>query len=174
MREGLKMFDLNVDVALSVVDTSTKCDRNGCATNGDIAVKKKEQEDRQSGIHSGTSVSSDVLNVTVDVDVDDEDSVSYTALHKQACHIVSQTGESMENSNRASAGLITRQFFSCCELFGAGGGITFRINNFIPVDDILSWSRLVKSQGSGICAGSSERESAAAAEGKENPEGTTV
>ncbi|KAL7613031.1 hypothetical protein Lser_V15G08670 [Lactuca serriola] len=111
MREGLKMFDLNVDVALSVVDTSTKCDRNGCATNGDIAVKKKEQEDRQSGIHSGTSVSSDVLNVTVDVDVDDEDSVSYTALHKQACHIVSQTGESMENSNRASAGLITRQFF---------------------------------------------------------------
>ncbi|KAI3520060.1 hypothetical protein L1887_09281 [Cichorium endivia] len=113
MREPFKMFDLNVAVVLSVVDTNDKCIRNGCESNGYIGAKNNEQEDRQSGIHSGASVSSDVLNVTVDVNVDDEDSVSYSALDKQSSHIdiLSQAGESKENSNRASVGLITRQFF---------------------------------------------------------------
>ncbi|KAI3748670.1 hypothetical protein L6452_11922 [Arctium lappa] len=115
------MLDLNVDIVVSVVDTKNNCERSSFETNGCIAANNKNvQEDRQSEIHSGTSVSSDVLNtdednplVTDDVEVDDEDSVSYSAFDKQSFRndIFSQTGESKENSNRASVGLITRQFF---------------------------------------------------------------
>ncbi|XP_024982210.1 ethylene-responsive transcription factor RAP2-7-like isoform X2 [Cynara cardunculus var. scolymus] len=109
------MLDLNVDVVV----INKNCDRSSFDTNGCIAVNKNVHEDRQSEIHSGTSVSSDVLNtdednplVTDDV-VDDEDSVSYSAFDKRSFRndIFSQTGESRENSNRVSVGLITRQFF---------------------------------------------------------------
>ncbi|KAI3809008.1 hypothetical protein L1987_24973 [Smallanthus sonchifolius] len=96
------MLDLNVDVVVSVVGTNDSCDR-------------------QSEIHSGASVSSGVFYaveddslVADDVEVDDDDSVSYRASDKRCFRIdiLGQKGKSKENSRScsSSADLITRQF----------------------------------------------------------------
>ncbi|KAI3780647.1 hypothetical protein L2E82_10632 [Cichorium intybus] len=84
-----------------------KLTRGGCYYQTFLGADKVGN---QWHIHSGALVSSDVLNVTIDVDVDDEVLVLYNALDKQSSHIdiISQTRESKENSNRASVGLIMR------------------------------------------------------------------
>ncbi|KAI3517295.1 hypothetical protein L1887_16509 [Cichorium endivia] len=109
------MLDLNVDVVVSVDDSSYIRDRMEFETGKNVL------EDRQSEIHSGTSVSSDVLNadddppVTNAADADDEGSVSYTAsnIGKLSYHfgIVDRSGKSKEIFNGISGGLVTRQFF---------------------------------------------------------------
>ncbi|KAI3705171.1 hypothetical protein L1987_75404 [Smallanthus sonchifolius] len=93
------MLYLNVDVVASVVGTNDSCDR-------------------QSEIHSGASVSSGVFYadeddplVADDVEVYDDDSVSYRASDKR-CFRIDILGKSKENSRScsSSADLITRQF----------------------------------------------------------------
>ncbi|KAL8242235.1 hypothetical protein R6Q59_012537 [Mikania micrantha] len=72
------------------------------------------ESDRQSEIHSGTSVSSDVLTANA-ADVDDEDSVVYAASNIEKCcysfGIVDRSGKLKESSIGSSGNLITRQFF---------------------------------------------------------------
>ncbi|KAI3734812.1 hypothetical protein L6452_14291 [Arctium lappa] len=116
------MLDLNTDVVVSFDDSGYNRDRV------DFETKQNVLEDRQSEIHSGTSVSSDVLNADDDppvanaADADDEDAVSYTAyrnIEKRSYHfgIVDRSGYMKEISNGTSGGLITRQFFPVnCEL----------------------------------------------------------
>ncbi|XP_024991285.1 AP2-like ethylene-responsive transcription factor TOE3 [Cynara cardunculus var. scolymus] len=115
------MLDLNTDVAVSFDDSGNNCDRV------DFESKENVLEDRQSEIHSGTSVSSDVLNADDDLplanaaDADDEDAVSYTAyrnIEKRSYHfgIVDRPGYAKEISNGTSGGLTTRQFFPVVEL----------------------------------------------------------
>ncbi|KAJ9553613.1 hypothetical protein OSB04_017658 [Centaurea solstitialis] len=116
------MLDLNSDVAVSVDDSGDNRDRV------DFETKEiNSLEDRQSEIHSGTSVSSDVLNADDDLPVanaaDEEDAVSYTAygsIEKRSYRfgIVDRSGCVKElGSNGTSGELITRQFFPVdCEL----------------------------------------------------------
>nr|XP_043613071.1 ethylene-responsive transcription factor RAP2-7-like isoform X2 [Erigeron canadensis] len=82
------MLDLNID------DSG---DRN--------VFEKSALEDRQSEIHSGTSVSSDVLNA------DDVDSVSYTTASCNFGIMDKKSVKVKEIINGESGGLITRQFF---------------------------------------------------------------
>ncbi|KAI3793388.1 hypothetical protein L1987_36007 [Smallanthus sonchifolius] len=114
------MLDLNVEVVVAVVDRDDSCDRSGFETNGYVAGNKYVQEDSQSKIHSGASVSSDVFNaeeedplVADDVEVDDDESVSRSATDNRCFRIdiLGQKGESKENSHRSSVGLVTRQLF---------------------------------------------------------------
>lgn len=101
----MKMLDLNVDVVVSVIDMNRdQCDRNDSETNSYIAVKTNVLEDRQSEIHSATSVSSDVFNAG-DHDPLVADDVLYCVTdNRSICiDIVSENGELTEN-------LITKQF----------------------------------------------------------------
>ncbi|KAK1409516.1 hypothetical protein QVD17_36042 [Tagetes erecta] len=105
----MKMLDLNDEV---VGGNDNNCDRSGFETNSYVVAKKYVLEDRQSEIHSATSVSSEVFNAADDydhlIDVDDEHSVS--------CFDFSYPkGESKENSRQSSLDLITRQFFPVSE-----------------------------------------------------------
>ncbi|KAI3799779.1 hypothetical protein L1987_35082 [Smallanthus sonchifolius] len=114
------MLDLNVEVVVSVVGGDNIRDRSGFESNDYVAATKYVQEDRQSEIHSGASVSSDVFNaeeedplVADDVEVDDDDSVSRSATDNRCFRIdiLGQKGETKENSHRSSVGLVTRQLF---------------------------------------------------------------
>ncbi|MFS7957801.1 putative transcription factor AP2-EREBP family [Helianthus anomalus] len=110
------MLDLNVDA-------DTNCNRSGFETNNN----NNALEDRQSEIHSGASVSSGVfysgeddiplLAGVGDVDVDDDDSVSYNTTD-----ILGQKGISDENSHQSPVDLITRQFFPVAGDLELGSG----------------------------------------------------
>ncbi|KAL4572480.1 hypothetical protein LXL04_019258 [Taraxacum kok-saghyz] len=100
--------------------------------------------------------------------------VNWEFIPSSRIDILSQIGESKENLNRASVNLTTRQFFpvaSYLELEEELGSRLITSPSTIP----FAWGREpVKSQGSGICASSTEHATAVTAEGKENPKGTAV
>ncbi|KAK9062999.1 hypothetical protein SSX86_016869 [Deinandra increscens subsp. villosa] len=109
------MLDLNVDVVASVVGANNNRDRSGFETDCCFAIERSVEEDRQSEIRSGGSVSSGVFyaDEVAEVDDGDGDSVSYSATDKRCfgVDILSRKGKSKEHSDISSVDLITRQFF---------------------------------------------------------------
>ncbi|KAK9061221.1 hypothetical protein SSX86_018401 [Deinandra increscens subsp. villosa] len=145
MIQGLKMLDLNVEV----VGRNNNCDRSGFETSCPFAAKKCVQNDRQSEIYSGASVSSGVINVDKDgydpqvaddVEVDEDDSVSCSAADKHSFRIdfSRRKGESKENSHRASVCLVTRQFLPVSEDLKLEEELDSRLNLASPSPSALS------------------------------------
>lgn len=120
------MLDLNDEVVGR--NDYNNCDRSGFETNTYVVAKNYVLEDRQSEIHSATSVSSEVFN-TDDydplIDVNDERSVSCIELSYPK-------GGSKENSRQSSVELITRQFFPVSEYLNSESELGYRITASSP------------------------------------------